>query len=222
MAVKEKSIWWRIGNSLWVFLSLVPILYWLPFFYISLKVENKRFKKWGYIHLAIAVVLAAGQPTALGAPFMLASWIHAVVEFIHCLRVRKEYLHLLVQKESKYRLAEKITEHKNLPQDIAVTSIPHTAVDSQQGEKSHQPKTKLNVNTCTEAELCNLPGVSIIEAKKAIDYRETHGDFVSVEAFIVSAGIKPHVAARITDSLVAEVSKATVFAPKTASRVLDI
>ncbi|MBR1862875.1 MAG: helix-hairpin-helix domain-containing protein [Ruminococcus sp.] len=60
---------------------------------------------------------------------------------------------------------------------------------------------KLNINTASEEELAALPGLNIIDAKKAGEYRNYHGDFNSVEQFISLLNLKPHIAAPLFDIL---------------------
>ena len=47
-----------------------------------------------------------------------------------------------------------------------------------------KPDNPVDVNNCSEEELCNLPGVNKITAKRIIKKRESDGGFESVEDFI--------------------------------------
>ncbi len=47
----------------------------------------------------------------------------------------------------------------------------------------------LNLNTASEAELTQLPGITLILAKKAITIREAKGGFTSVEEFATELGL---------------------------------
>ncbi len=47
----------------------------------------------------------------------------------------------------------------------------------------------VNVNTATEEELCQLPGVGPVLAKKIVEHRQTHGSFESSEALLDVSGI---------------------------------
>lgn len=60
----------------------------------------------------------------------------------------------------------------------------------QQEELEKLPK--ININDATEAELTALPGISIVQAKKIVKYRNINGDFKSVDDFISFLSIKPH------------------------------
>ncbi len=205
MPVKNKSIWWRIGNSLWVILTLIPLFSWLAFFYIGLKVENKRYKTFGLIHLALTILLLVGGFTALGEISLMLMLLHINIMFIQSLVIRDSYLRQLAQREPNRRLEEALAQPK----------------PAEQPSQAIAPE-RLNVNTCTEEALCTLPGIGIIEAKRMTTHRESRGDFSSVEEFITIIGIKPHVAVRIVDSLYAAPSDSAVVAKKPANRVLDI
>lgn len=71
-----------------------------------------------------------------------------------------------------------------------------------------QTQGKMNINTCSEEELASLPGLNIIDAKKAISHRQQYGDFGSIEELVVLLGLKPHIAAPLYDILYCEGSGA--------------
>lgn len=75
------------------------------------------------------------------------------------------------------------------------------------------PDYMLNVNSATEAEIEALPGITIIDAKKAITYRENNGVFSTIDEFYDSMGLMPHVIANIMDSVY--VGNKTVPTPTT-------
>ena len=66
-------------------------------------------------------------------------------------------------------------------------------------QSTHQGEGVIDINTCSEAELANLPGVTLPMAKQAVEYRESVGRFTSVDHFIKQFNIKPHFAVRILD-----------------------
>ena len=51
--------------------------------------------------------------------------------------------------------------------------------------------SKINVNTATEAQLEELPGIGPVLAQRIIDYRTEHGPFPSVDALDDVSGIGP-------------------------------
>ena len=68
-------------------------------------------------------------------------------------------------------------------------------------QSTHQGEGVIDINTCSEAELANLPGVTLPMAKQAVEYRESVGRFTSVDHFIKQFNIKPHFAVRILDNI---------------------
>lgn len=51
---------------------------------------------------------------------------------------------------------------------------------------------KLDINNCSEIELTELPGISIVMAKKAIKRRDEIGGFKTIEDFFMFMKLKPH------------------------------
>lgn len=47
----------------------------------------------------------------------------------------------------------------------------------------------VNVNTATQAELTELPGIGDVKAEAIVDYRKAHGDFVSLDDLAKVKGI---------------------------------
>lgn len=80
----------------------------------------------------------------------------------------------------------------------------------------NKPAKKLNINAATDNELAALPGLNIIDAKKAVSYREENGDFTSIEQFIGLLDLKPHIAAPLFDLLVCEPTMQAQPAPVAA------
>jgi len=58
--------------------------------------------------------------------------------------------------------------------------------------QSFQCVERLNVNTATEQQLADLPGINIVTAKKIIRYRELNNGFKSIEEFYKKMNIKKH------------------------------
>ena len=66
---------------------------------------------------------------------------------------------------------------------------------------AYQDKREIDVNTCSIEQLVALPGITLAEAKRVIQERETNGEYASVEDFISRSGWKPHTVARFIDEL---------------------
>ena len=56
---------------------------------------------------------------------------------------------------------------------------------------------KIDINNATDEEIATLPGVNIILAKKAIEYRNKNGYFRTLEQFMKIVNVKPNFASKI-------------------------
>ena len=62
---------------------------------------------------------------------------------------------------------------------------------------SHQPREKLNLNTATQQELEELPGIGPVKARRIIQFRETRHGFSRVEDLSEIYGIGPKTIANL-------------------------
>ena len=60
---------------------------------------------------------------------------------------------------------------------------------------------KININTASEAELCNIPGIGATRAAAIVAYRQEKGGFSSVEDIMNVSGIKEGTYEKIKDSI---------------------
>jgi len=54
-----------------------------------------------------------------------------------------------------------------------------------------QPGGKVNINSATEADFENLPGIGPVLAQKIVDYRDQHGPFQTIQDLMKVSGIGP-------------------------------
>lgn len=66
---------------------------------------------------------------------------------------------------------------------------------------SMQVSDKININQATNKELAVIKGIGTQKAQAIIDYRETNGDFVSIEELIKVKGIGQSTLQKITPFL---------------------
>lgn len=81
--------------------------------------------------------------------------------------------------------------------DTMQESIAHTADKEAMGNR-------INVNIATEEELQSLPTISIIDAKKIIEYRNKNGHFSDLDDFFAAFNAKPHMIVKIQDQVYIE------------------
>lgn len=60
---------------------------------------------------------------------------------------------------------------------------------------------KININTASEAELCNIPGIGETRAAAIVAYRQERGSFTSIEDIMNVSGIKEGTYAKIKDRI---------------------
>lgn len=74
--------------------------------------------------------------------------------------------------------------------------------DGTAGQEAAEPAdAKININTATQKELCNIPGVGETRAAAIISYRESHGGFTKPEDIMKVNGIKEGMYEKIKDSI---------------------
>ena len=68
-------------------------------------------------------------------------------------------------------------------------------------ESSQPSDGKMNINTADKTQLMTLPGIGESKAAAIITYRETHGNFQSIEDLMKVSGIKEGVFQKIQDKI---------------------
>lgn len=64
-----------------------------------------------------------------------------------------------------------------------------------------RPDGKININTATEAQLCEIPGIGATRAAAIAAYRQEHGNFTSIEEIMRVNGIKEGTYEKMKDSI---------------------
>lgn len=68
-------------------------------------------------------------------------------------------------------------------------------------EQSDASDGRININTASEAELCNIPGIGAVRAAAIVAYRQEKGGFASVEDIMNVSGIKEGTYEKIKDNI---------------------
>jgi len=83
------------------------------------------------------------------------------------------------------------------------------------------PAEKIDINNCSEIELTELPGISIVLAKKIIKKREEINGFKSAEEFFVFLKLKPHMENQLKNLIKTEKMRGSVIQKKHSERSVD-
>lgn len=73
--------------------------------------------------------------------------------------------------------------------------------DKETGDSGQAADGRININTATEAELCDIPGIGGTRAAAIVAYRESHGSFQKPEDIMKVSGIKEGLYGKIKDSI---------------------
>jgi len=90
------------------------------------------------------------------------------------------------------------------------------------GNNINESNEKTDVNNCSEIELTELPGISIVIAKKIIKKREEIGGFKTVEEFLNYIKLKPHMENQLRTRIKTEKMKGSIFQKKYNERSVDL
>ena len=223
MTVTKQGLKWKIRNSLWIIWSFIPLFNGIGMLYAGLKVKVYKWSGYGLIYLAITwapILFIKEFNTDVG---ILLFFINYLVCIIHSFKIRQECL-LRIEilkdlgaknaKQAETDISEeqvdKVNEITNMEKP-AYSSI-NKDNDALMTEKSAvspkipnleelNKKVLLDINSCTEDELAELPGVGLILAKEAIKIRSQKGSFASVDEFIEKLNVNSHYVARIREMI---------------------
>ena len=95
-----------------------------------------------------------------------------------------------------------------MPQPSAPSTTPAPAKEAE----------KIDINSADEKKLASLPGLTIIDAKKAIEYRDNNGGFDNEDAFFALLGLKPHIIVKLKDLIIVGQKKEKAATPSQPRR----
>lgn len=72
------------------------------------------------------------------------------------------------------------------------------------GGFAHSDGWKININTASMGQLCELPGIGEAMSARIIDYRSQNGDFESIEEIMAVRGIGEGIFSKIKDYITVE------------------
>lgn len=116
---------------------------------------------------------------------------------------KKEGVISSVSETQKNMEDEKFVSNNTKSEEILINDEATEQVENVENVENKEG-AKLNINSCTENDLAVLPGVSVVAAKRAIEYRNQQNGFLSVEEFYAIADIKPHFVVQLDDLIACE------------------
>ena len=232
MSITGKGKKWEILNSLWIIWSFVFGLNYAGFFWIGYRTKQKKWVLFGCLYLVLGFAVpmyasgASVKGTLLSTILMLIWFGSWVVSAIHSFLSRKEYLlrrEAIVNGKKAAELAfrQNIQNEYQQPEVRTVQTVqpPQTVPPA----AAQQPVTqKIELNTCSENQLADLPGVGVVLSKKAIAIRNGAGGFASVDDFCSKLGLMPHFAVQIEKLAYVSAAMPPKQATENTGRVIDI
>jgi DNA uptake protein ComE-like DNA-binding protein len=230
MSTNNRGILWKLLNSLWVLWAFVPMFNWVGFFHIGRKAKYRRWIIFGFIYLVLTLVLpmisvSITSTTISNVILSIAciSWLcsigHSFISLGKYLKKRSAILDSQDSQEVDFippNYTSKTQYYNYTPPHPQPKAFTSPIVNQQPTHNT------INLNTCSEKQLANLPGVSVALSKKAIKIRTEIGGFTSVNDFNSRLGLKPHFAVQIKNLAYATPAKQTKSTPRKRGRVVDI
>lgn len=237
---------WDLINSWWLVLPFTIYLNWLAFLYIGITARHRRWMLYGLIYAIpiISVQIIANMTnvnhkvvsaTSLLGISTTIMFLMGIISIIYAFTLREEYLIRL--KALKYsnknddKLRKKIAREYGLSERIFSDSQDSTKIkdegqtvsdDFVNDFSSGSVSRRVDINNDSEDLLAELPGVSVILAKKAIELRQSGVYFDSAEDFGEALDLKPHTIEGIKHFIVITPSRDEKKIMKNKGRIVDI
>ena len=150
-----------------------------------------------------------------------------IIAFFYVISQRQAYLKRVASTENREiaasRLRDSDPEIISAKQPDNVENPAHNP-DIMMNIRSLDAKTekKIEINTATEDELSSLPGIAIVDAKKAIAFRERNKGFNSIDEFFDAVSAKPHIIVRLKDMITVSGIEADKKSEQSVKRAIDI
>jgi len=197
----------------------IPLrLNYVGFFWIGGRVGKRKWIISGVIYLLIEVIMVYAIISDL-KPFdniMIAIFMCSLpAGIIQSFLSRKEYLlRCEAVKDLEHNTRDLYREE--IRKDYFGNNQP-PKLRLQPGQTNQpilqNPISKIDLNSCSEQQLANLPGVGIALAKRAIGIRAQNGPFVSSLDFCNKLGLQPHFAVQIEQMALAALPDAPTSEP---------
>ena len=203
---------WELKNSRWIVWAFLPGLNFIAFLVIGIKAKNLKWILYGEANLLcflLFFIFASGIEehtvftTTLALLFCMLFYYGIYLAF----KWRKEYLIrreiLLGENKGDIKWID-INMGKSLISKFEVKPNLNSSVNVENLTPEYEKETsnKLDINKCLESELIDLPGISVVTAKKIVNYCDSNNGFNSFDEFIELMDIKPHFAIQLKDLVI--------------------
>lgn len=162
---------------------------------------------------------------SIGVGAMLSWFLMNMIVFFYLVSLRPSYLKALAKGTNKDDVINRLGNNNNSQNkksainnlnnnnsavDNSIKNNPVISNNIVKPENQYNPvktktdeiKGKIDISIATEKQLIDLPLLTVIDAKRAIDYREEHSGFESVDEFFDVINAKPHIIAKLDSVLI--------------------
>ncbi|ONK22684.1 hypothetical protein BLX87_15035 [Bacillus sp. VT-16-64] len=232
MAITSKGKGWELRNSIWMLWAILTFGFfnYVSFYYISFRVKQK---KWFFAALLYSSIFITTMVInnifseehwmlGVGAVFLIVGW---AVSIIHVFKIRPEYL---LRLEAKMASGHKEREIQSLRKQITreyggTVKSSSTVAPVQQTVKEKPEDTiqLIDINTASEDEIAEVPGIGALFAKKVVEARSGSNGFTSFDHFVEVLAIKPHLAEKMRPFLVFPEETENSSLEKSEGRIVD-
>lgn len=170
----------------------------------------------------------------LGAAFIMVAIVFNIVILFLIISQRADYLRALANSENRGQMASRMSAPPQSRTPSAANIPPEISRDMRQmyaqPQQNVQPQPEtvplgkpdmLDINSASQEEIADLPGLTLIDAKKAVDYRNANGGFNSLDEFYNAINIKPHIMLRIEGMIFVGRVQHTDKSANTGRRTID-
>ena len=183
---------WQLSHSMWVLWSF----FFMPcmgFFIIGKRLNHRPWFIWAGIYLigmviTFSLVDSPYKDYGLFKAFLI---VYTFGGIAHTFIVRSEYLQRLAAFE------DDMEEFYRRRDNGYGVEKPRT--ENVQQFTAQPSSAPIDINSCSFKEMADLPGIGVVEVKKAMEYRSEHGGFTSFDEFVKVLQLKPHFVVQLQD-----------------------
>lgn len=198
----------KLKKSFYEFLVFVPVFNPLSFFYLSKISNNKKIKVFGIVLFVMQLFLFIASlrlfilpeflNSLLGYFYRIFSVFNIDLQQIVLISSSLEIIIYLAVIVFYFVQKKKILDFKinDVKRKIIPNNFESKASENNCNEKIFE-NVQIDINSATEEELENIPVLTIIDVKKAIEFRNKNGGFNSKNEFYDVIKAKPHIIAKL-------------------------